>query len=232
MNSMYYKLFSLPVIFLCLISCNKQGKPEVPAASPDSARIMLLQPWPLNPPLDLYSVNMDTAKIGTAITYPGISSYVGMPSGTRFLSCMLAGTFATYFSNQVFYFKPGGNYTICFLSGSGVPMEDDLSAPAAGKAKLRMLYACNYVNPTSLTIHGGDTLASGLHYFGPDTATFRELTPGNYLFDLHDDTPPYVFKASLNASLQAGHIYTVYANNLPVDDPNTVRIGMQLILNK
>jgi hypothetical protein len=237
----HFCIYGLFLVVLTLTGACRKSTPAVPPAAQDSAHFMLLQPNPYLPLLDIYSVYMDTAKLNRSpIAYPGTSVYGNTPSGTRYLFCGPSGTLAQYFS--IFkYFKPGAYYTfysVDMMFSIGTPnlafVEDDLSAPAAGYAKIRMIQGVDFNHRLNWIIHGGDTLGRGLGYRDQysDTTSFRQIPAGGYLFDLNDYDAPNTFRASLQTTLEAGKIYTLFSKMLPAPDSLQVNIQLQLIHNK
>ena len=243
-------LWLLAAAMVVMPACKKEGLAQPPAADTTAAQLMILQPNPFQRPVDLYSVYMDTAKLNAApVAWPGLTRYVKAPSGNRWLFGMLAGTFANYFYYP-FYFKPGASYTIYSITSLSIGpnkyafIEDDLSAPRAGYAKIRMiqgrsLLAPNTDGPFDYIVQGGDTLAKKLGYRNaplpdnawPDTTSFRQLPAGDYRFEVKNSLAPYIYQTSLQATLQPGGIYTLITTGLAQPD-SSLKTGIMLIQNK
>ena len=201
---------------------------------------MLLQPNPYLQPLDLISVYLDTAKLNASpISWPGATSYMNMPSGNRYIFITVAGTQAAYI-DQNYYFKPGSSYTIYNVDYFGYSakgpalVEDDLSDPVDGYAKIRLIQGADFNHRFDWVIHDGDTLVKGIGYrdqYG-DTTNFRQVKAGSYVFDLFDYDAPYTYEASLQATLEPGRIYTILSLLRPTADSVLASIGMKLFTNK
>jgi Domain of unknown function (DUF4397) len=218
------------IVFLSLLTmvgaCRKSTPDEPVEASPN-ARVMFLQPNPYFPAMDLYSAYVDTFKVNTSpVSWPGALTYMTAPSGVRLFTCNKTGTTVSYLQVN-YYFHPDSSYTI--VNQTGI-IKDDLSAPADGYAKVRLIQGAIYVHNMNWMVHGGDTLAKGIGY--GNVIDFRPIKAGDYVFDLHDFDAPYSFDASLQVTLEAGRIYTILALMEPTADSVALKIGMKLFTNK
>ena len=122
-------------------------------------------------------------------------------------------------------FNPGGYYSVFYLDGgSAIAVTDDRTAPQSGKAKVRFINLSSALSSNvDFAVHAGATLASGLAYktasayFDVDAAsTFSLFTTGSATALL--DIP---------ATLQAGHIYTIY-----ISGATNATISSQVITEK
>lgn len=235
-------------------ACKKSGMEALPAPGTPSARLMILQPNPYLPTsIDMYSVYMDTARINAEpVAWPGLMQYITAPSGNRWISAMAGGTFTRYYTYP-FYFKPGSSYTIYSVDmiktsySNYAFVEDDLSDPVPGNAKIRVIQGCPNGNfqgievPVDWMIHNGDTLAKKIGYrsiydptndrYRADTTSFRQLKAGDYWFDIKNSNAPYDFRATLQAALKPGGIYTILAAGVMQQD-RSLKMGLTLIQNK
>ena len=217
-------------------ACKKTGVEVPPAPGAPGSHLMVLQPNPyLLNNIDIYSMYMDTPRLNTQpIIWPGLTQYINAPSGNRWLMATLAGQRAQYYLLP-FYFKPGGSYTAYNVDqmSSGYSnyafVEDDLTDPAPGYAKIRMIQGCRGTDVTEAgrditvdwMIHNGETLAKRLGFrsnlgssvpgYKKDTTSFRQLPVGDYWFDVKNSDAPNLFRASLQGTLKPGGVYTLYS---------------------
>jgi hypothetical protein len=222
----------IAAVILVMVACRKSPAtaPSVPPNT--SVRIMVLQPSPYEPAVDLFSVSADTFKINTTpVAYPGMRSYMPAPSGIRWLYVRESESFAVFHTGPV-NFKPGASYTIqsaYYPLYPPSPHEDDLSLPPDGYARIRVIQGAIYGRLLDCLARDGDTLAKRLNYL--DIADFKPVKAGSYTFDLRDSDTPNTYKTSLQATLEAGKIYTILAKTLPVPDTSRIVVGMDLINN-
>ena len=211
----------------------------MPAAPPksttDSARLMILLTSPYLPALDFFLAYTDTFKINKGpLGYPGMRQYVSVPPGIQYFYVYLSGTYAGISVSQPYDLKPGASYTLMNPTthdnfGFQKFMQDDLSLPTDGYARVRVIQGATYGGPLDIFIHGGDTLAKGVSYNG--VTTFLPVKAGSYTFDVRDSQSPYVFKTSLQATLEAGKSYTLLGKTVPVADTSRIVVGLDLINN-
>jgi hypothetical protein len=192
---------------------------------------MVILPSPYSPAFDIRTVWADTFQVNKEpLVYPGLLQYASVPSGNRVLFAPLSGTWAVPLNGGglTTYFRPGASYT--YIQQSYTLTEDDLTLPAAGYAKVRVLQAASYAKRLDCIIHNGDTLVKAA---APWVCTdFVPVKAGDYQLDLLDSDAPHTFKTSLQTRLNAGKIYTLLAVGLPVADTSRVVIGAKLITNK
>lgn len=236
-------------------ACKKTGVEAPPAPGVPPARLMILQPNPYLHDMDMYSVYMDTPRLNAQpIVWPGLMQYVNAPSGNRWLTATLADQYAQYYM-WPFYFRPGASYTVYSADqiragGSNFAfVEDDLSDPAPGYAKIRMIQGCRGSSVTDAgrditvdwMIHNGGTLAKRLGYrsnyepsqpgYKRDTTSFRQLPVGDYWFDVKNSDAPNTFRASLQGTLKPGGVYTLFSYGIMQEDRSLI-MGLTLIQNK
>ncbi|WP_214071004.1 DUF4397 domain-containing protein [Mucilaginibacter sp. dw_454] len=193
------KLFSaLAFLLLGATSCSKKN--EVTGTS----YVQVTNASEADSPFDFY---VDATKeTTTPLAYTQSSAYVSVSSGDHPAAFKTAsnGVNLTAFTITP---QPGLYYSIFYFGGTTVAMQDDLSAPATGKARVRFINL-NPGVPTAVdfAVAGGATLASKLSlavnsdYFNADPATtFSALSTGTTTELIH-----------ITTAIEAGHIYTIY----------------------
>jgi hypothetical protein len=150
----------------------------------------------------------------SGVEYKTVSKYLELPAGSYDLAVRPAGAAAS--SDAVIEatadVKAGNAYTVAAVGAladiEGQILSDDLSAPASGKAKVRVIHAAPEVPAVDVAVEGGPTLFEGAEF--PSATDYAEVEAGTY--------PVQVKAASggdvlLEASLpvKAGTIYSVAA---------------------
>lgn len=116
--------------------------------------------------------------------------------------------------------KDGGNYTVIaagsFLGTSHfIALEDDLTAPAGGNAKIRFVNAAWELSPgANPALFGADVSEAGLgalvaaaDFEFRDVTSFQEVTAGALNFTV--DAPFSTSEVDTTLNLEAGKIYTL-----------------------
>lgn len=221
---------------LLAVACRKSTPAAPPKSTSDSARLMILLTSPYLPVLDFFLAYTDTFKINKGpLGYPGMRQYVSVPSGIQYFYVYLSGTYAGIAVSQPYDIKPGASYTLMnptTLDNFGFGrkfVQDDLSLPPDGYARVRVIQGATYGGPLDIIIHDGDTLARGANY--NDVTAFLPVKAGGYTFDVRDSQSPYIFKTSLQATLEAGKNYTLLGKTILVADTSRIVVGMDLIEN-
>ncbi|MBS7566409.1 DUF4397 domain-containing protein [Mucilaginibacter sp. Bleaf8] len=110
-------------------------------------------------------------------------------------------------------FDANGNYTVFMVGQSSalglVTVTDDLTAPAAGKVKIRFVNASPSATSARLLVNNS-TVYTDQPYRA--ATTYTELSAGTYFFNVANGNTR---SATLNnVTLESGKIYTVYAKGL------------------
>ena len=173
-------------------------------------------PWsgsptsPLTHPLvDVY-VNDD--KVLSGVEYKTVSKYLELPAGSYDLAVRPAG--AAVPSDLVIEatadVKAGSAYTVAAVGAladiAGEIFTDDLSAPASGKAKVRVIHAAPEVPAVDVAVEGGPDPFEGAEF--PSATDYAEVDAATYPIQVKaagsDDV---LLEASL--PVKAGTIYSV-----------------------
>ncbi len=89
---------------------------------------------------------------------------------------------------------------------------DDLKAPAAGKAKLKILHASPDAEAVDVVVKGGATLASEIN--NGENTEYLQLNPGTYVLEVRQIETGKVLYTTPPLNLKAGVIYTAIAEGL------------------
>lgn len=111
-----------------------------------------------------------------------------------------------------------------------VVLEDDISLPARGKAKIRLMNYSFDAGPVDIVIRGGETLASGLNY--KSIKPFFEINPGIYTLDIVDSNTKVVLRSKTNVIIDANSVYTLWARGFRrLPSPGNTNSGYVLDLS-
>ena len=109
----------------------------------------------------------------------------------------------------------GGTYTVAAIglvsdaSLTAQVYEDDVSAPAAGNAKVRIVHASPDAGPVDVATADGTYLASGLGY--PSASAYAEVPAGTYDVNVLAAGTDTVAISAPGTSVADGGVYTAFA---------------------
>ncbi|HEX2375414.1 MAG TPA: DUF4397 domain-containing protein [Actinomycetota bacterium] len=198
-------------LVLALCAASLLALPVAAAAQGSAALVRVAHFSPDAPAVDVY-VNDD--KVLSGVGYPTVSKYLELPAGNYDLAVRPAGAAAS--SDPVVEataeVEAGAAYTVAAVGAlddiAAEIFADDLSAPASGKAKLRVIHAAPEVPAVDVAVEGGPTLFQGAEF--PSATDYAEVAAGTYPVQVKaaggDDV---LLEASL--PVKAGTIYSVAA---------------------
>jgi hypothetical protein len=122
-------------------------------------------------------------------------------------------------------FDANANYTV-FLVGQStalglVMVNDDLTAPSSGKAKIRFVNASPSASSASLLTSASTGLFSNVAYRA--FSNYMEVTPGTYPFLVMSGNNR---SAASGVTLEAGKIYTIYAKGVIGNGTTPFAVGV------
>ena len=120
------------------LGCDDDENPVAPATT---AQLRVVHASPDAPNVD---VLLDNAVALSNVAFKGASAYLSAPSGARNLKVRAAGTTTTVIDANA-NLTPGAAYTVLATGRvatiAPLVLEDNLTAPAAGNIKLRLVHA-------------------------------------------------------------------------------------------
>lgn len=169
---------------LCLLTL---GVALPAAAQTGSARVRIIHAAPDTPPMDVF---VGDQRVLTDVSFASISDYVDVPTGSQTLAVAPAGedASAAVITEQL-DLAGGQPYSVAVVGLGDVEtrvFEDDLSAPPAGQAKVRVLHFSPDAPGADVEVIDGPTLVQDLAfgeaspYLDVDAATYdlRLVTSG------------------------------------------------------
>jgi len=187
----------------------------VPAAfaQSGSAKVRVIHASPDAPAVDVF-VNGNAAL--TNVGFFAASPYLDLPAGTYRVQVAPTGAGAgSAVIDANVTIEAGRAYTIAAVGpvASIRPqvIVDDLSAPAAGKAKVRVYHFSPDAPAVDVKLASGATLISNLAF--PDASGYLEVDAGTYDLQVTPAGGSAVVIDLPGTRVDAGQIYSVFATN-------------------
>lgn len=216
---------------LVLVSCKKDKKEPIA----QTAKVALMISSPGATELSLF---VDGTKAVTPVlTYNSVVPYLGVTAGTVKEFSFKKKDVADVLDKVSTLLKNGASYTLMFADKSPktaiIMVEDDLSAPAAEKAKIRFVNLSPDAPALDLFV-GGKTDALVTKKAFKEVSTFVNVDPGVDLsFQIKENGKTEVLASLAKFTLEKGKIYTIWARGLKdaaATDP--AKLGVEAMTNK
>jgi Domain of unknown function (DUF4397) len=181
------------------------------AAAQEEAKIRVGHFSPDAPPVDIY---LDNRKTFAQVRFPLMSAYTPVAAGKHVIDIRAAGSAATdpALISVPAEFKAGKPYLVAALGPAaalqGGVIEDDLTPPAKGKAKVRVVHAAVGGPNVDVVVAGTESLFKDVA-FGK-AAPYAEVEATKYDLSVRPTgkTDQLVGKV---VTLQSGGVYTIVA---------------------
>ncbi|MBK7092546.1 MAG: DUF4397 domain-containing protein [bacterium] len=217
----------LAAVSMVMISCSDDDNPVVPT---DKATVMVVHASPNAPAVDLL---VDNNVAGSGLAFPNNTAYLSVDAGTRNVKVNVAGTSTTVI-NADLSLTANESYTVFAVDSvskiSTVVLNDNLAAPAAGKAHVRFVHLSPNAPAVNITLTNG-TIVFGNNAFKQAT-DFTPLDAGTYDLQVRDAATNNTVVLDLpGIALTNGKIYTVFAKGF-LGGTGAQALGAQIIVNK
>jgi hypothetical protein len=216
-----------------LTSCKKDKKEEtivVPTPMVETfAKVLVTHASPNAPGVDLL---VDNTKVNSAaLAYPNNTGYLQVKSGTRNIKVNVTGTTTTVIGADI-PFAENKNYSIFAIDSvskiSALVVEDDLTAPAAGKAHVRFIHLSPNAPPVDVAVTGGPVVFGNTSFKGG--TAFKPLDAGSYNLEVRATGQTAAVLTLPPITLTAGKIYTVFAKGF-LGATGAQALGAEIIVN-
>lgn len=175
------------------------------------AMVRVIHASPDAPAVDVF---VDGNAVLTNVAFPAISAYLEVPAGPHAIAVAPAGAGA---AAAVITANPtlaaGSAYTVAAVGElaniKGQIYNDNLAAPAAGKAHVRVIHASPDAPAVDVKVAGGPTLISALAF--PNASDYLPVDAASYNLQVTPAGASDVVIDLPNTALQAGTIYDVVA---------------------
>jgi len=197
--------------------------------APAQARVLVTHASPDAPGVDLL---VDDQKVNSAaLTFPSNTGYLAVNSGTRNIKVNAAGT-STSVINANLTLETNKNYSVFAVnrlaSIEAVVLEDNLAAPAAGKAHIRVVHLSPDAPAVNIGVTGSSSnLFTNLAFKG--ATAFTPVDAGTYNLEIRLASNNAVVLPIPSVALAAGKIYTVFARGFvtpPAGNNNTLNVSI------
>lgn len=176
------------------------------AATPDTGYVRLAHLSPDTPAVDVYLAPAGAdqqSQIFPGVGYGTVSAYLPLPTGRYVVAMRAAGAPPTQppvLTTDVVV-SPGAAYTIAGVGryadlGLRV-LDDDLTPPADGQAKIRIVHASLRIPVLDIATGEGAPVARGVQF--ATTTAYQQVTPGSRELTLRSDARREVARVRLDA---------------------------------
>jgi hypothetical protein len=197
--------------------------------SPAASLLKVVHASPDAPAVDLY---LDGVLTGSNLTFPNNTGYLSIPAGTRALKVTVAGTMTTAISADLI-FDAGKNYSVFAVNQvaniEALALQDDLTAPMAGKAHVRFVHLSSDAPAVDITTKDGTVVFPNISF--KKFTNFLPLNSGSYDLQVRLAGTSTVVLDLNGVRLDSGKIYTVFARGF-VSGSGGTALNAQIIVNK
>ncbi|HLL38807.1 MAG TPA: DUF4397 domain-containing protein [Rubrobacteraceae bacterium] len=161
------------------------------------------------------SVNGEPVAALQNVPYGTISPFLPLPAGTQQVTVYPAGDSSQPVIDTPVDLAAGGAYTIGAIGlvsdgalGAQV-YQDDLTLPAQGNSKLRVVHASPDAGPVDVVPAGGAPLVSGLQF--PNASPYAQVPAGTYTLNVNAAGTNTTAISVPNATVASGGVYSAFA---------------------
>jgi hypothetical protein len=161
------------------------------------------------------SVNGQPVAALQNVPYGTISSYLPLPAGSQQVTVYPAGNTSQPVIDTPVDLAAGGAYTIGAVglvsdaSLRAQVYQDDLTPPAQGNAKLRVVHVSPDAGPVDVVPADGAPLVSGLQF--PNASPYAQVPAGTYALNVNAAGTNTTAITVPNATVEAGGVYSAFA---------------------
>lgn len=214
------------VATIAMVGCG--GDSPTPVTPTPTARVMAVHASPDAPALDLL---VDGSSVASGLAFPNNTGYLTLEVGVRNVKVNVAGTTTTVISASV-PVAGGLSYSVfacdSFAIIGAVVLVDDLTTPAAGKARVRFIHLSPDAPAVDVAVQGGPVLLPNIAFKG--SASVAGLDAGIYGLEVRLAGTGTVVLSLPGITLQAAKIYTVFLRGF-AGGSGPQALGAQIIVN-
>ena len=224
-----FKFFAtlLVIAALLFVGCSDDSSPVEP--DPEMSRVLVVHASPDAPGVDLL---VDDAVVNSAaLAFPNNTGYLEVEAGDRNVKVNVAGT-ATTVIDATLNYSADANYTVFAVDAvaniAPLRLEDDLTAPAAGKAHVRFVHLSPDAPAVDITLTDGTVVFPNTAFKG--NTAFTPLDAGTYDLEVRVAGTSTVALSLPGIALSSGTIYTVFAKGFLAGTGDQA-LGAEIIVN-
>ncbi len=217
------------ILGLGLNSCSDDDKPTNSGAG--ESQVMVIHASPDAPAVDILVDNVVALQ---DVPFPVNSGYVALESGTRNIKVNVANTSTTVI-NANLPLEDDTYYSVFAIDSvasiEALVLEDDLTAPATGKAHVRFIHLSPDAPAVDIGVVGGGVVFGNVEF--KEVVDFTPLDAATYNLEVRLAGTSTVVLPLGNITLNAGDIYTVFAKGYVNDDAGNDDddLGAEIIVN-
>ncbi len=219
---------AVSITVISFIGCSDDVTPVAPSNPTPNSLVKIVHASPDAPGVDLL---LDNTVAGTNLTFPKNTGYLSVNSGIRNIKVNVTGTSTTVIDANI-DFMQNINYSIFAVNSvanlEAIILEDDLTAPALGKAHVRFIHLSPDAPAVDITLTDG-TVVFGNKSFKESTA-FTPLDATTYNLQVRVAGTSTVALDLPGITLEAGAIYTVFAKGF-LSGTGSQQLGAEIIVN-
>ncbi|MBX7043419.1 MAG: DUF4397 domain-containing protein [Ignavibacteria bacterium] len=225
--SCFAVLATLSIFTLSFTGCSDD---ETDPVSPTQAksRTTVTHASPNAPAVDIL---VNDAVAATNVAYLSTLPYTELNAGNNRIRVNVAGT-STSVIDATLPFDENKNYSIFAVDSvnkiSAIRLEDNLSAPASGKAHVRFIHLSPNAPAVDIAVTGGPVLFS--NYVFKQASDFTPVDAGTYNLEVRLAGTSTVVLSLPGIQLDNGKIVTLYARGF-VGATGTQQLGASRINN-
>jgi hypothetical protein len=223
----YLSLF-LMLVFGITVFTGCSDDEQVVAPMPSTSKVLVTHASPDAPGVDIL---VDNTIAATNLTFPNSVGYADLTAGTRNIKVNVTGTSTTALQANL-PLEANKNYSIFAVntvsSIEAIVLEDNLTAPASGKAHVRFLHLSPDAPAVDITTTSGAVVFG--NYTFKQASAFTPLDAGTYDLQVRLAGTSTVVLDLPGIALAPGKIYTVFAKGL-VSGTGVQALGAQIIVN-
>ena len=203
----------LMILGLALVMAIALAAPALAQGAPE-AQVRVAHLSPDAPNVDV-SVNGEPVAALQNVPYGTVSPYLPLPAGTQQVTVYPAGDRSQPVIDTPVDLTTGGAYTIGAVGlvsdGSlrAQVYQDDLTPPAQGNSKLRVVHASPDAGPVDVVPAGGAPLVSGLQF--PNASPYAQVPAGTYTLNVNAAGTDTTAISVPNATVASGGVYSAFA---------------------
>jgi hypothetical protein len=207
------------ILTVVAVAAAVAGLPLQTATAAEDGLLRLAHLSPDTPAVDVYVESVadpEAEQVFPGVGYGTVSDYQTVPAGTYAISMRAAGAAAAsppVLSTTV-EVEPGTARTVAgvgpFADLGLEVLEDDLTPPAAGSSRLRVVAAAATATTLDVAVTGGQAVATGLAF--ADTSGYVDVPAGATSITV---TPQGGQATELPVQVQAGSVYSVLVLDRP-----------------
>lgn len=222
------RLQKMSLIALALLSLNSCTKDSDPV-DPGNAKVLVVHASPNAPGVDLL---LDGSKINTsALVYPNNTGYLSTTAKNTNVKVNVSGTTTTVI-NADLNLEKDKNYSVFAVDSvskiAPLVLNDDLTAPASGKAHVRFVHLSPNAPAVDVALVGGSVVFPNKAF--KESTAFTPLDAGTYNLEVRVAGTSTVALTLPPITLVSGKIYTVFARGF-LGATGTQELGAQIIAN-